>query len=64
MANDALSWTRKIAPKNAVFTNLHNDLDYHVLADELPERIEPAFDGMRLEVTEFSTENSRTVHAG
>ncbi|WP_417709310.1 MBL fold metallo-hydrolase [Roseibium aggregatum] len=45
---DALTWTRKIAPARAVFTNLHNDLDYHILSAELPETIEPAYDGMIL----------------
>jgi len=61
---DALVWTQKIAPEKAVFTNLHNDLDYRTLAAELPDHIEPAFDGMRLEVAEKRLKNAETVHAG
>ncbi|GAB2188157.1 MBL fold metallo-hydrolase [Roseibium sp. LAB1] len=52
---DALSWTSRIAPRRAVFTNLHNDLDYKTLSAELPETIEPAYDGMLL-----TSENAET----
>jgi phosphoribosyl 1,2-cyclic phosphate phosphodiesterase len=37
-------------PKRAVLTNLHNDLDYETLRRNLPEGVEPAYDGMRLKV--------------
>ncbi|TYC59824.1 MBL fold metallo-hydrolase, partial [Marinobacter sp. BW6] len=62
--DDALAWTRKFAPQRAVFTNLHNDLDYRTLVTELPEPVEPAFDGMRLELTEPIEQDARAVHAG
>ena len=52
---DALSWTSRIAPKRTIFTNLHNDLDYKVLSAELPETIEPAYDGMLLSVEDTGT---------
>lgn len=61
---DSLAWTQKIAPKQAVFTNLHNDLDYRMLAAELPDHIAPAFDGMRLDLAEISEKTAETVHAG
>jgi len=61
--DDALAWTRKIAPQRAVFTNLHNDLDYRTLTEELPAQIEPAFDGLRLQLTGQSCRDAKTVHA-
>ncbi len=45
----ALAWIKKIGPKRAVLTNLHVDLDYRTLRQELPEGVEPAYDGMVLE---------------
>lgn len=47
---DALSLIERVSPKRAVLTNLHTDMDYAQLARELPEGIEPAYDGMRLEI--------------
>lgn len=46
----ALSWIARVKPKRAILTNLHHDLDYEVLKNELPEGVEPAYDGMTLEV--------------
>ena len=43
-----LDWIDRMAPKHAVLTNMHNDLDYRTLADETPAHIDPAYDGMRL----------------
>lgn len=43
-----LEWIARAAPKRAVLTNMHIDLDYDTLCAELPERVEPAFDGMQL----------------
>jgi phosphoribosyl 1,2-cyclic phosphate phosphodiesterase len=48
---DALVWIERVRPKRAVLTNLHCDLDYDVLRRELPANVEPAFDGLRLEMT-------------
>ena len=47
---DALTWIERLKPKRAVLTNLHSDLDYETLRKELPAHVEPAYDGMRLEV--------------
>ncbi len=41
----ALEWIARVAPKRAILTNLHLDLDYETLARELPENVEPAYDG-------------------
>jgi phosphoribosyl 1,2-cyclic phosphate phosphodiesterase len=45
----ALHWIERMAPKQAVLTHLHIDLDYDVLAAMLPPQVAPAFDGMVLE---------------
>lgn len=42
---DALTAIATLKPKRAVLTNLHTDLDYERLSNELPENVEPAFDG-------------------
>lgn len=44
----ALEWIETAAPKRAVLTDMHIDLDYDTLLDETPAHIEPAYDGMRL----------------
>lgn len=44
----ALAWIERIAPKRAVLTHMHVDLDYEALAGQLPKGIEPAYDGMEL----------------
>ena len=46
--SQTLDWIADVAPKTAVLTNMHNDLDYQTLRDETPAHIEPAYDGMRL----------------
>ncbi|MEZ6030485.1 MAG: MBL fold metallo-hydrolase [Hyphomonadaceae bacterium] len=46
----ALTWIERLKPRRAVLTNLHVDLDYQKLRTELPEGVEPAFDGMELEM--------------
>jgi phosphoribosyl 1,2-cyclic phosphate phosphodiesterase len=46
----ALEWIARVKPKRAILTNLHLDLDYETLKRELPENIEPAYDGMAFRV--------------
>ncbi|MGB3243302.1 MAG: MBL fold metallo-hydrolase [Sulfitobacter sp.] len=43
-----LTWIDRMAPKTAVLTNMHNDLDYATLLAETPDHIQPAYDGMTL----------------
>lgn len=45
---NTLQWIEKMAPKTAVLTNMHNDLDYQTLLAETPDHIQPAYDGMQL----------------
>ena len=44
--SQALQWIERIAPKRAILTNMHVDLDYDTLASTLPTHIEPAYDGV------------------
>ena len=46
--DNTLAWIEKMAPKTAVLTNMHNDLDYRTLMAETPDHIQPAYDGMQL----------------
>lgn len=45
----ALSWIERLAPRRAILTNLHIDLDFEDLASRLPKGVEPAFDGLRFQ---------------
>ena len=47
---DALNWISRMNPKHAVLTNMHVDIDYKSLSDELPSDIEPAYDGMTFDL--------------
>ncbi|EPX82232.1 MBL fold metallo-hydrolase [Salipiger mucosus] len=42
----ALEWIERMAPRRAVLTNMHIDLDHDVVAAETPDHITPAHDGM------------------
>ena len=46
----ALEWIARVKPERAILTNMHIDLDFETLKAELPEGVEPAFDGMRFEI--------------
>ncbi len=48
--DQTLDWIKRIKPKHAILTNMHVDLDYEELVRELPDGVEPAFDGMTLEM--------------
>lgn len=48
--SEALGFIEQVKPRRAILTNLHTDLDYEKLKRELPEHIEPAFDGLQIEV--------------
>ena len=42
----SLEWIARAAPRRAVLTNMHIDLDYETVLAETPDHITPAFDGM------------------
>lgn len=43
---EALAWIARMKPKRAIFTHMHVDLDYDALMRQLPQNVEPAYDGM------------------
>ncbi len=45
---NTLAWIAKSEAKQAVLTNMHVDLDYETVAQETPDHIQPAFDGLEL----------------
>lgn len=44
-----LGWIEALRPQRTVLTNMHVDMDYRSLKDELPVAVEPAHDGWRLD---------------
>jgi len=46
----ALGWILQLKPKRAVLTNLHVDFDYATLCSELPDGVEPAYDGWAVDL--------------
>ncbi|KKC39264.1 PhnP [Devosia epidermidihirudinis] len=47
---ETLDWIERFAPRQAVLTNMHIDLDYAQTDAETPEAVTPAFDGMQIDV--------------
>lgn len=44
----ALDWIARAAPRRAVLTNMHIDMDYAAVDAETPQNVTPAHDGMTL----------------
>jgi phosphoribosyl 1,2-cyclic phosphate phosphodiesterase len=55
---ETLTWIERLRPRLAILTNLHSDLDYEKLRRELPKGVEPAYDGLSVEVA-FAEEKQR-----
>lgn len=47
--DNTLDWIAQLAPRRAVLTNMHIDLDYRTLDAETPAHITPAYDGMQID---------------
>jgi phosphoribosyl 1,2-cyclic phosphate phosphodiesterase len=45
-----LDWIRRVAPRHAVLTHMNHQADYEDLRSQLPAGVEPAYDGMTLEI--------------
>jgi len=45
-----LDWIARVKPRRAILTNMHIDMDYNSLRAQLPPGVEPAFDGMTVEL--------------
>ena len=44
--DQALDWAKAIGATRTILTNMHIDLDYQTLRSELPAGVEPAYDGL------------------
>jgi len=44
-----LEWIERAAPKRAILTDMHADIDYSAAEAETPDHVTPAFDGMEIE---------------
>lgn len=45
-----LDWIARVRPRRAILTNMHIDMDYNALCAQLPTGVEPAWDGMTVEL--------------
>ncbi|WP_370222790.1 MBL fold metallo-hydrolase [Pararhodobacter marinus] len=45
-----LDWIARAAPRRAVLTNMHVDIDHATIESETPDHVQAAFDGMVLEL--------------
>lgn len=45
----ALEWSARLGVKRTILTHMTGELDYDTLCRELPDNVEPAFDGMQIE---------------
>jgi phosphoribosyl 1,2-cyclic phosphate phosphodiesterase len=48
--HQTLEWVNQINPKHTILTNLHIDIDYNKIKNDLPQNIEPAYDFMEIMV--------------
>ena len=46
----SLELINRLKPKKAILTNLHCELDYKYLKNILPKNVEPAYDGLTLDL--------------
>lgn len=49
--SQAVKWGEKLNARRTILTHMAHDLDYNVLANELPEGFEPAYDGLKIELS-------------
>ncbi|MEX0852967.1 MAG: MBL fold metallo-hydrolase [Bauldia sp.] len=47
---EVTEWVKRLKPARALLTHMHTDLDYATLKRELPPPIEPAYDGMVIDL--------------
>ncbi len=47
-----LSWIDRVRPRRAVLTHMDQSLDYRELSAELPDGVEPGYDGLIVELTD------------
>ncbi len=49
--DNTLDWIKRAAPKRAILTNMHIDLDYDTVAHETPDHVTPAYDGLEITIS-------------
>jgi len=47
---ESLEWIARLEPRKAVLTHMHIPLDYETVRAETPDHVEPAYDGLVLEL--------------
>jgi len=53
--DQALAWIEQVKPRRAILTHMNFNMDYNALRKILPDGVEPAWDGMELEVPDDET---------
>jgi len=48
--SEALGWIERLKPKRSILTHMHVPLDYATVTAETPANVEPAYDGMTVEI--------------
>ncbi|OCW58159.1 MBL fold metallo-hydrolase [Hoeflea olei] len=48
--DQALWWIEKLKPRRAILTHMHVPLDYATVLAETPDHVEPAYDGLTIEL--------------
>jgi phosphoribosyl 1,2-cyclic phosphate phosphodiesterase len=48
--NMSLEWINRVKPTRAILTHMGHEFDYDTLKSELPSGVEPAYDGMQIQV--------------
>lgn len=46
--DQALEWVRALRPGRAILTHMDQSMDYRSLCDELPQGVEPGYDGLEI----------------
>ena len=53
--DQTLEWIKRAAPRKAVLTNMHTDLDYRTICEETPSNVSAAYDGFRIDCPEITS---------
>jgi phosphoribosyl 1,2-cyclic phosphate phosphodiesterase len=48
--SEALDWIDRLKPRRAILTHMHTPLDYRTVMADTPDHVEPAFDGLKIEI--------------
>ncbi len=48
--SETLAWIARVKPRRAVLTHMHTELDYATVKRAVPAGVEPAYDGMEIEI--------------